>query len=202
MITALAWCVLACVAIVPVLMAAASPLLHGREAVYIVGGMAGIIALALLLFQPLLASGFLPGISAVQRRRWHRWGGTLLILMIALHIGGLYLTSPDDLTDALLLVAPTPFSVYGVIGMWTVVLTAILVAARSWIKLSHANWKIVHNALAVIVVLSSVVHALMIEGAMNTLTKLILCISVLAATAIVTLHLRIIKPMQRNTPDR
>ena len=200
--TVLIWCVFACAVMAPVLIAATSPLLSSREGVYIIGGMAGIVALALLLVQPLLASGYLPGISTTQKVRWHLCVGKLLVLTIALHIGGLYLTSPDDLTDALLLVAPTPFSVYGVIGMWAVIATAILVTAKSRIKLSYTTWHIAHNALAVIVVVCSVVHALMIEGAMNTLSKWFLCMCIALATTIVILHLRVIGPLQKKRASK
>ncbi len=174
----------------PVLIAATSPLLAGRDAVYIVGGFAGIVALALLIMQPFLAVGYLPGISPVQARRWHRWTGSTLVIALALHVVGLYLTSPPDMIDALLLVAPTMYSIFGVIGMWALILIVLLVFARSRIGLRITTWRILHNALAVVVVVASVVHALMIEGAMGYLSKLILCMGVLAATVVVTVHLR------------
>lgn len=116
---------------------------------------------------------------------------------MALHVGGLYLTSPQDALDALLLVAPTPFSVYGVIGMWGVVLTALLVATRSRLRLSYAAWRLIHNGLAAIVVFASVVHILTIEGTMGDLPKLVLCALFMAATAIVILHHRVVRPLMR-----
>ncbi len=180
--------------VVPVAVATTSPYLAGRDAVYITAGLAGIIALALLLAQPLLAAGYLPGLNGLRARRWHRFVGTGIIVAVALHIGGLYLTSPPDALDALLLVSPTPFSVYGVIGMWCVVLTALLVAARSRMGLRYALWRIIHNGLAVLLVVASVVHALLIQGTMGSLSKLILCACVLAATLIAIVHLRIVKP--------
>ena len=44
--------------------------------------------------------------------------------------------------------------------------------------------------LVLVVVVGSVVHALLIEGAMGQLTKAALCILVLAATAKAVLHLK------------
>jgi predicted ferric reductase len=155
-----------------------------------VGGLAGVVGLALLLLQPLLAAGYLPGIRAIEARRWHRWTGMALVCALFLHIAGLYLTSPPDMIDALLLAAPTVYSIFGVIGLWALVLVVILVAARSRMRLQVATWRILHNTLAVIVVVASVVHAIMIEGAMGNSTKLMLCIGVLAATGVVTVHLR------------
>lgn len=52
-----------------------------------------------------------------------------------------------------------------------------------------------HNALAVIVVVASVVHTLMIEGAVGYLSKLILCLAILAVTAIAIVHLRVVRPL-------
>lgn len=195
MIPILLYCILATLLAGPVVVAATSPLLSGREAVYIVGGMSGVVALALLLLQPILASGYLPSISTIKSKAWHRRIGLLLVLAIALHIVGLYLTSPDDLMDALLLISPTPFSLYGVVGMWAIIVTTLLVVLRSHLSWRHTLWKIVHNILACIVVVTSVTHALMIDGAMGYRSKLILCIAIIALTIVVIVHLRIIKPL-------
>lgn len=200
MIPIIVYCILAGLVAGPVAVAATSPLLSGREAVYIVGGMSGVIALALLLLQPILASGYLPSISSVKSKTWHRRIGFLLFLAIALHIVGLYLTSPDDLIDALLLISPTPFSLYGVVGMWAIIVTTLLVALRSNLSWHHTLWKLVHNVLGCIVVVASVTHAMMIDGAMGYRSKLILCISIIALTTVVIVHLRIIRPMAKNKP--
>jgi predicted ferric reductase len=194
----LVWClVMACV-LVPVGIAAANPLQANRDALWIVGGMAGIAALALLLVQPLLAAGYLPGPSLTAGRRWHRWLGTTIVVTVGLHIIGLYLSSPEDITDTLLLVAPTPFSVYGVIGLCGVVLTAVLVAVRSRSGLRYTSWRIVHNALALVVVVSSIVHALLIEGAMGSVSKLILCALIFAVTVIVLFRTHVTKTQMRD----
>lgn len=195
---AFVWLCLVSVIGVPLLIAATSPLQASRNVAYVIGGLSGVFALGLLLLQPLLAAGYLPGLPVVDSRRWHQWLGICIVAAVILHIVGLYLTSPDDMSDALLLVAPTPYSVYGVIGLWGVVLTALLVALRSRLRLRITTWRILHNALAVIVVLASVVHALMIDGAMGSRSKLILSVLVLIAVATVTLHLRVLKPMSRS----
>ena len=177
------WGLLVVSMLVPVGIAAASPLQASREPFWILGGMAGVVALALLLAQPMLTSRSLPGLGAHGERYWHRWIGATIVLAVFLHVGGLYLSSPEDIADALLLVAPTPFAVYGVIGLWSVVLTAILVALRSKLGIRYRSWRLLHNALAVVVVGCSIVHALLIEGAMGDLSKAILCALVLMATA-------------------
>jgi len=194
----LIWAALACLMIGPVLAAAASPLLAYRSVVYIVAGIAGVAALSLLLIQPLLAAGYLPGLSPTQARRWHRWVGSTLALAVVIHIGGLYLTSPPDTLDALILASPTPFSVYGVIGLWSLVLTVVLVAARSKLGLRPPLWRVFHTILASVVVVSSVVHALLIEGTMGTTSKIILCAAVLIVTAATMINLRVVRPLLQN----
>ena len=201
-LTIAVWAVLAGIILTPFVIAATSPYLIGRDITYVVAGLAGIAALCFLLIQPLLAAGYLPGANLLKERRWHRWIGSAIVVAVALHVGGLYITSPADALDALLLVSPTPFSLYGVIGMWAVILTALLVAFRSTLKLPYKLWNTIHNLLAVVVVIGTVVHALMIEGTMGTLSKTFLCVCVLAATATAIIHLRILKPMlqkQRNS---
>ncbi len=197
MTTAVVWLLLAVCMLAPVGLAAASPLQASREALWIFGGMAGVVALALLLVQPLLAASLLPGPSIPAERRWHRWIGATIIAAVVLHVGGLYLYSPDDISDALLLISPTPFAVYGVIGLGGVVLTALLVAARSRSGMRYVTWRIVHNVVSLVVVVSSVVHALLIEGAMGVVSKAILCGLVVAAAIVALLRVHVKRPRIR-----
>jgi predicted ferric reductase len=200
--TFLIWLAQIAAVAVPVLMATASPYLAYRNFAYIVGGFAGIIALALLVFQPLLAAGYLPGPGVARERRWHRWIGATIVLCVALHLAGLFVTSPPDTLDALLLVAPTPFSVYGVVALWGILATAILVAVRGRLRIGYRSWSLVHNGLALVVVVATVVHALQIEGAMEYLSKWALCLLALATTAVTLTELRVIRPILRSRGKR
>ena len=181
--------------LVPLLMAASSPLNDARNTSYIVGALAGVAALALLLPQPLLAAGYLH--LGVQARRWHRVVGCLVTLCLVIHVIGLYITSPDDMTDALLLVSPTPFSLFGVVGFWAMMLVVVFVAFRKRMSLSPSTWKLVHNVMGVLVVGSSVIHVLMIEGTMEARSKLLLCIVLVIATIVSVLHLRVFRPLSK-----
>ncbi len=191
----LAWGSVAAVMIVPVAIAAFSPYLASRNMPYIVGGFAGIVGLSLLFLQPLLPAGYFAGSKGPAGRRWHRWLGVAIVVAVALHVGGLYLASPPDTIDALLLVSPTPFSVYGVTAMWGVVATAILVLFRRWLGLRYPVWRVIHNGLAAIVVVATVIHALEVEGAMEPGSKWMLCIAVVAATGVALLDLRVVRPI-------
>ena len=133
----LIWAALAAALCVPIAAAAASPLHQWRNAIYIAAGFAGIVALGLMLVQPLLIGGYLPGPSPHRRRRAHQWIGGALVMAVVIHVGGLLITSPPDAIDALLFVSPTPFSAWGVIAMWAIFAVALLAALRR--RLGAAN---------------------------------------------------------------
>jgi hypothetical protein len=177
----LTWAALAAAICVPTAAAAASPLLEWRNAVNILACFAGIVALGLLLVQPLLIGGYLPGPSAYRARRAHHWIGGALVVAVAVHVGGLWFTSPPDMIDALLFTSPTPFSPFGVIAMWAIFAVALLAAFRR--RLGLRTWRIVHMSLAGVIVVGSAVHAMLIEGTMETMSKAALCTLVLAAAA-------------------
>lgn len=166
----------------PVTAAAASPLLAWREPIYIAAGFAGVIALALLLIQPLLAGGYLPGLPALKGRRVHRLVGGVLVAAVILHVAGLWVTSPPDVIDALLFRSPTPFSFWGVVAMWAVFASALVAAFRQRWRFHLQAWRLTHTVLAVVIVVGSIVHALLIEGTMETVSKAVLCVLVFAAT--------------------
>ena len=182
---ALVWSALAIAVIVPVGAAAMSPLLAWRNPIYIAAGFAGVFAMALLLVQPLLVAGHLPGLEGAQGRRTHRWVGAGLVAAVAAHVGGLWITSPPDVIDVLLFRSPTPFSVWGVIAMWAVIAAALLAAFRRRLRVRARTWRLAHTSLALVVVVGSTVHALLIDGTMETISKVVLCAMVLAATAAV-----------------
>ncbi len=179
----LIWVALATAVVVPIIAAAMSPLLAWRDAIYIAAGFAGVIAMVLLLFQPLLMGGYLPGLSAHRGRTLHRWVGVALVLAVLVHVGALWITSPPDVVDALLFRSPTPFSAWGVIAMWAVFLAALLAGLRRRLRLPARTWRRAHTSIALVIVVGSVVHAVLIEGTMETVSKVVLCLLVLAATA-------------------
>jgi len=185
----LIWAALAAAICVPIAAAAASPLLEWRGPVYILAGFAGIIALGLMLVQPLLIAGYLPGLSAYRGRRVHHWIGGALVVMVVAHIAGLWITSPPDMIDALTFTSPTPFSPFGVIAMWAIFAVAVLAALRR--RLGLRTWRIAHMSLAVVIVVGSVVHGMLVEGTMETISKAALCALVLAAAIKVMVDLRV-----------
>src|SRR5437763_3521682 len=189
----LIWEVLAATILVPIGLAATSPQLEWRGPVYIVAGFAGIIALGLTLVQPLLIAGYLPGLSAYRGRRAHHWIGGALVVAVVLHVAGLWITSPPDMIDALTFASPTPFSPFGVIAMWAIFAVALLASLRRRLGLRPRTWRIAHMSLAIVIVAGTVVHGMLIEGAMETVSKAVLCALVLAAAIKVMVDLRVFR---------
>lgn len=175
----------------PIILAAQSPLLAWRDGVYAASSFAGILALVLLLFQPLLASGSVPGLRPRRGRSLHRWLGVSSVVLILAHVAGLWWTSAPDVIDALLFASPTPFSVWGVVAMWAVFATAALAAYRGRFRIAPKTWRLAHTLLAIVIVIGSIVHALLIEGIMEPWSKAGLCLLVLLATARVVHDLRV-----------
>jgi predicted ferric reductase len=91
--------------------------------------------------------------------------------------------------DALLFVSATPFSPFGVIAMWAIFAVAILATIRR--RLEPRTWRIAHVSLAVVIVAGSVVHGMLIEGTMETMSKAALCGLALAAAIKVLADLRV-----------
>ena len=178
----LIWIALALAICVPIAAAAASELLAWRGPIYILAGFAGIFALCLVLAQPLLIGGYLPGLSAYRGRRTHQWIGGALALAVVIHITGLWITSPHDMVDALTFSSPTPVSPFCVTAMCAIFTVALLAGLRRRLGLRLRTWRIVHIPLAIVIVTTSVVHCLLIEGTMETISKAALCALVLAAT--------------------
>jgi hypothetical protein len=189
--TTVIWAALAVVICVPIAAAAASPLLAWRGPVYIAAGFAGIIAMGLVLVQPLLMGGYLPGLSGYRGRRAHHWIGGGLVAAVVIHVAGLWFTSPPDMIDALLFTSPTPFSPFGVTAMWAIFAVAILAAVRRRSILAPRTWRTAHMTFAVVIVAGSIVHAMLVEGTMEMVSKAALCALVLAATMKVMADLRV-----------
>lgn len=171
----LIWSCITIALITPILAATQSPLLAWRDPIYIAAGFCGIFGLAFLLIQPLLAGRLLPGVSIKHQRLLHRVTGVALLLAVIAHVTGLWITSPPDVIDALLFASPTPFSIWGVIAMWAVFASATVALQRRRLHIPFQTWRLVHILLAVIIVIGTIVHTLLIQGTMETASKIAFC---------------------------
>jgi len=118
----------------PIAATATSLVLAWRDPVSILEG-SGIVAMALLLMQPLLAGRNLPGLAPERGRRVHRWIGGALVAAEVTHVAALWVTSPPDVIDALLLASLTRFSIWDVIAMWALLASAVLATFRRRLRL-------------------------------------------------------------------
>ena len=182
------WAAVGLAVAAPLVAAGFSPLLQYRQPIYVVAGFAGIAGLCLMLVQPLLAAGLLPGIDRFRGRRVHRFVGVALVASVVLHIVGLWILSPPDVVDVLLLRSPTPFSVWGVLAMWAVFGAALLAVFRRRLRLRV--WRAGHSALVSVAVSGTILHALLIDGTMEPVTKVALCGIVAVALAVVLIRLK------------
>lgn len=191
----LIWGCLVATVLVPLVVAAQSPLLQWRQPIYIVAGFAGIAAMAAVLCQPLLVGGYLPGLAARAGRRTHRVIGAVLIALVVVHVAGLWMTSPPDMIDALTFTAPTAFSTLGVISMWLLFGAAGLALMRRHLRIR--TWRIGHASCVTLAVLTAVAHAMLIEGTMGYWSKAALCLCVVVAAAKVMADLKIWRSFRR-----
>ena len=170
----LIWAAVLLITCTALVAAAFSPFLAWRGPIYIAAGFAGVVGMALMLFQPMLAAGDLPGLSGYRGRRIHRWTGGFLVFSVLAHVAGLWITSPRDVIDALLFVSPTPFSDWGVIAMWALFATAVLTVMRRRLRLRWRFWRIAHVVLAAVIIGGTIVHVLLVDGTMETFSKIAL----------------------------
>lgn len=174
------WLVVAAVLFVPLGLAAGSPFLEWRSGIYIVASFAGIAAFGVMVIQPLAILGVLSGVAG---RRLHRWAGAFIALAVIVHVAGLWVTSPPDVVDALTFTSPTSFSIWGVLAMWAVFASAVLAVLRfRFGRLRWRTWRVAHMGLVVVIVAGTVAHALLIEGVMDPVSKIVLSVVVGLAT--------------------
>lgn len=185
----LIWGLLAVALGAPVIAAGFSPLLQWRDPIYIMAGFAGVLGMAVMLIQPLLAAALLPGLALHTTRRLHRLLGAGLVLAVGAHVIGLWITSPPDVIDVLLFRSPTPFAIWGALAMWAVFAAAGLVLIRA--RLPLRLWRRAHTLMVGLAVVGTVVHALQIEGTMEAVTKVILSICAIATLFVAVVHRRV-----------
>ncbi len=167
------WAVAAVVAAWACIAAAQSPLLAWRSGVYVVAGFAGIVGLALAWVQMILV---LFGAPVGSSRRIHRISGVALVVAVVLHAALLWITSPPDVIDALTFMAPSWFSVWGVIAMWAVFVMAIVAMVRR--RFLRRQWPRIHRILGYVVGAGGIAHAMLIDGAMGDVSKGVLSVCV------------------------
>ena len=75
--------------------------------------------------------------------------------------------------------------------MWAIFAVALLAALRRRLGLRPRTFRVAHMLLAIVIVVGSVVHGILIEGTMETMSKAALCALVLMAAIKVMADLRV-----------
>lgn len=88
-----------------------------------------------------------------------------------------------------------------VVAMWAAFAAALLAALRRPLRIKPRLWRLGHTVLVVLVVLGGVFHALLIDGTMGSVSKLVLCALVVAATTVALFNLRAWMVLARRKPQ-
>lgn len=114
-----------------------------------------------------------------------------LVVVVIVHVGGLWITSPPDMVDAILFRSPALFSTWGVIAMWAVLAAGLIGILRrrmaTWLRV----WRGLHTTLVSITVVFTVLHVVQIEGTMEPWSKAALSGLILLALVRVLLDRRV-----------
>ena len=123
--------------------------------------------------------------------------GLGVVGLVVAHVLGLYVYSPDDVRDALVLAAPT-HSRLGVLAAWTLFLSAGLALARRRLGLTYTDWQVLHAALAVAIVGTAVGHTLMIRGTLDGPAELLLCAAAVLAVSAAAVYRLVVRPLRQS----
>jgi len=143
---------------VPLTLALTDRHLAGASAALVVATATGTLAASALAIQPLLA----------RRRRItrHQLVGSVVLGLVLVHVGALFVESPQDAWFALSPDGPTRarMALFATVALFGVV---ALGALRTRLPISAATWRLLHAYLAVVVIALGVGHAVLTDGALD-----------------------------------
>ncbi|MDP1849303.1 MAG: hypothetical protein Q8K79_16045 [Solirubrobacteraceae bacterium] len=143
---------------VPLTLAVTDRHLAGASAALVVATATGTLAASALAVQPLLA----------RRRRItrHQILGSIVLALVLVHVGALFVESPEDAWFALSPDGPTRarMALFATLALFGVV---ALGALRTRLPISAAAWRLLHAYLAVVVITLGIGHAVLTDGALD-----------------------------------
>jgi hypothetical protein len=86
--------------------------------------------------------------------------------------------------------------------MWAVLAVAVMVALRDRIGLRPRTWLMVHTGLVLVIVVGTIVHAVLVQGTMEIVTKIVLCALLVIATPKVVADLQVWRQGKRGPTAR
>lgn len=75
--------------------------------------------------------------------------------------------------------------------MWALFGAALMAAYRWRMNLRFRIWRLAHTSLAAVTIIGSVVHAMLIQGTMEAVSKTVLCIVVVIVAVKALIDLRV-----------
>ena len=153
------------VAAVPAALALTDRHLAGASVALVVSTTAGALAVSALALQPLLAAG--------RRIARHRLLGAVAFALVLLHVGALFVESPDDAWFAMSPDGPTRarMALIATIALAGAVTLGVL---RNRLPLGAGTWRGLHAYLAVVVLALGIGHAVLTDGALDDLGTAVL----------------------------
>jgi predicted ferric reductase len=148
----------AAVVATPVTLALTDRHLTNASTALVVSTSAGALAVSALAIQPLLARG--------RRIARHQIFGSIVLVLVLVHVAALFVESPDDARFALSPDGPTRarMALFATVALFGVV---ALGALRTRLPLSPAVWRVLHAYLAVVVITLGIGHAVLTDGALD-----------------------------------
>lgn len=168
------------VAAVPLGLALTDRHLAGASTALVLSTTAGALAVAALAVQPLLARG-----GRIAR---HQILGSVVLLLVLVHVGALFVESPADAWFALSPDGPTRarMALIATIALFCVV---ALGGLRTRLPLAPATWRVLHAYLAVVVITLGIGHAVLTDGALDDAgTAILLALGVLGLLGVGAAH--------------
>ena len=81
--------------------------------------------------------------------------------------------------------------------MWLLFAVALLAVLRRRLGLSPRSWRLMHSGLVLVIVVGTVIHAVLIEGAMETISKVAICALTITALIKAFIEMRTVKLLKR-----
>jgi predicted ferric reductase len=132
--------------------------LAGASAALVIATATGTLAASALAIQPLLARH-----RQITR---HQVLGSIVFGLVLVHVGALFVESPEDTWFALSPDGPTRarMALFATIALFGVV---TLGALRTRLPIAAATWRLLHAYLAVVVIALGIGHAVLTDGALD-----------------------------------
>ncbi len=147
----------------------------------VVAAATGALAASALAIQPLLA----------RRRRiaGHQIFGFVVLFLVLVHVGALFVESPEDAWFALSPDGPTRarMALIATIALFGVV---ALGALRTRLPIAAGTWRLLHAYLAVVVIALGIGHAVLTDGALDGAgTTVLLVLGAIGLVGIAAAHM-------------